>query len=423
MGHAVSEGGQRPTQNPREGGHIRGHKHRSEAMEGDSQPFAAETAPTTRQRAAAFAKSPRGRMMIASAAALILIVLGARFLIDRAAYVSTSDARIAAEMIAVSTDISGRITSVHVKEGDRVSAGDILYTIDDREAVFTLAELEAQATRLRAEMAREETRAGLATSKAGSQVAARRAGTLSASASVEAARSDLETAQRDYDRTRDLFERGLMPQSNLDQAKNVLDTRAQALRRAQAERETAAADQRTASIAGQEVRLIDYELTVLQATLAQAEARVEAQKVVVEKHTIRSPIDGVVDELFFDLGEHSLRGYRMALLHDPGAVWVSANIKETDIRHVRPSASAVVRADSDPSRAIGGRVVRIHDATLGEAAMMPNPNANGVFTKITQRIGVRIELEPTEVALRPGTMVRVRIRKSDSGAGAGGAPA
>ncbi|KCZ95189.1 membrane fusion protein family protein [Hyphomonas hirschiana VP5] len=396
---------------------------RAEAMEGDSQSFAVETEPTARQRAVAFARSRRGRMVIAAAAALILMVLAARFLMDRNAYVSTSDARVAAEMIALSTDISGRITSVQVNEGDRVSAGDILYTIDDREAVFTLAQLEAEATRLRAEMAREETRAGLATSKAGSQVAARRAGTLSASASVEAARSNLEIAQRDYDRTKDLFERGLMPQSNLDQAKNVLDTRAQALRRAEAERETAAADQRTASITGQEVRLIDYELTVLGAALDQAEARVEAQKVVVEQHTIRSPIDGVVDELFFDNGEHSLRGYRMALVHDPDAVWISANIKETDIRHVRPSASALVRADSDPSHEISGRVVRIHDATLGEAAMMPNPNANGVFTKITQRIGVRIALDPTDVDLRPGTMVRVRIRKIEGGAEAGRTPA
>lgn len=392
-------------------------------MEGDSQSFAVETGANVRRRAGAFVRSPRGRMLIASTAALILIVLGIRFLLDRAAYVATSDARVAAEMIALSTDISGRITSVQASEGDLVSAGDILYTIDDREAVFKLAQLEAEATRLRAEMAREETRAGLATSKAGSQVAARRAGTLSASASVEAARSDLTIAQRDYDRTKDLFERGLMPQSNLDQARNVLDTRGQALRRAQAERDTAAADHRTASIAGEEVRLIDYELTVLRAALDQAEARVEAQKVVVEQHTIRSPISGVVDELFFDTGEHSLRGYRMALLHDPGSMWVSANIKETDIRYVRPSAAVQVRADSDPSHPIAGRVVRIHDATIGEAAMMPNPNANGVFTKITQRIRVRIDLEPTEVELRPGTMVRVRIRKGEAGMEAGGAPA
>lgn len=384
-------------------------------MEGDSPSFVVETKATPRQRAAAFARSPRGRLTLAAAAALIVLVLGAHFLLDRAAYVSTSDARIAAEMIAVSTDISGRITSVQVKEGDRVAAGDILYTIDDREAYYALIQMEAEASRLRAEIAREETRAGLATSKAGSQVAARRAGTVSATASVEAARANLEIAQRDHDRTRDLFERGLMPQSNLDQAQNVLATAQQALLRAQAERDTAAADQRTASIVGEEVRLIDYELTVLRSALEQAQARVDAQAVVLEQHTIRSPIDGVVDELFFDNGEHSLRGYRMALLHDPDAVWVSANIKETDIRHVRPNAAVLVRADSHPSTPIEGRVSRIHNATIAEAAMMPNPNSSGVFTKITQRIRIRVDLEPADIDLRPGTMVRVRVRKDTGG--------
>ncbi|MBY9068066.1 HlyD family secretion protein [Hyphomonas sp. WL0036] len=387
-------------------------------MEGDTQSFAVETAASPRAQLMAFVRSPRGRMILAGLAALVLLVLVARFLVDRAAYVSTSDARIAAEMIAVSTDISGKITSVQVKEGDRVAAGDILYTIDDREAYYALVQLEAEARRLRAEIEREERRVGIASSKAGSEVAARKAGTLSAAASVEAARSNVEIAQRDYDRTRDLFERGLLPQSNLDQAKNVLDTAEQALRRAQADRESAAADQRTASIAGEEVRLIDYDLTVLRAALEQAEARVDAQKVVLEQHTIRSPIDGVVDELFFDNGEHSLRGYRMALLHDPDAVWVSANIKETDIRHVQANAPVLVRADSDPSHQIEGRVTRVHDATIAEAAMMPNPNANGVFTKITQRIRIRIDLDPTEAELRPGTMVRVRVKKEP----AGGAP-
>ena len=260
-------------------------------MDGDSQ-LLTETQLTARQRAAELLSSPRNRQRIAIAAGLIFLLLAVRFVMDRAAYVSTSDARIAADMIAVSTDISGRITSVAVSEGDRVTAGDVLYTIDDREAVFTLAQYEAEANRLRAEIAREEARAGLATSKAGSQVAARQAGTRSASASVEAARSNLENAQQEHDRTKNLFEQGRIPKSTYDQAKNALDTAAQDLLRAQAERETAAADQRTASITGQEVRLIDYDLSVLQAELEQAVARVEAQKVVLDQHTIRAPVDG-----------------------------------------------------------------------------------------------------------------------------------
>jgi len=383
-------------------------------MDGNTQVTPDIEAPPARQLTQAL-RNPRVRLGLMLGGALLVLLLLVRFMADRAAYVSTSDARIAADMIAVSTDISGKITDQRVSAGDSVKAGDVLYTIDDREAVYTLAEYEAEANRLRAEIARGEASIGLASSKAGSEVAARRAGTQSASASVEAARSNLETAQRDFERTKGLFDRGLLPQSNLDQSSNALDTAKQALLRAQAERQSAVAEQRTASIEGEEVQLIELDLGVLRAALEQAEARVDAQRVVIEQHTIRAPIDGVIDELFYDVGEHSLHGFRVALMHDPDAVWVSANIKETDIRKVAPGAEVRVKADSDPGAKITGRVTRIHDATMGEAALMPNPNANGVFTKITQRITVRIDLDEAGqtpgLRLRPGTMVSVRIRK------------
>lgn len=382
-------------------------------MDGNDHAYA-PVAATPLQRLTRQLRRPRVRLGIAAGAALIVLMLLARFIADRAAYVSTSDARIAADMIAVSSDISGKITAQHVSVGDSVKAGDVLYTIDNREAAFTLAEYEAEAGRLRAEIAREEARIGLASSKAGSEVAARRAGTQSAAATVEAARSNLDTAQRDYDRTKGLFDRGLLPQSNLDQARNALDTARQAVRRAEADRESAAAEQRTASIEGEEVRLIELDLGVLRAALQTAEARVDAQKVILEQHTIRAPIDGVIDELFYDAGEHALRGFRVALLHDPDAVWVSANIKETDIRKIVSGADVRVKADSEPGHRIAGHVTRIHGATMAEAALMPNPNANGVFTKITQRITVRIDLDDPGVRLRPGTMVTVRIRKQDA---------
>ncbi|MEZ5997102.1 MAG: biotin/lipoyl-binding protein, partial [Hyphomonas sp.] len=233
-----------------------------------------EAAP--RVRLPAFFRTPRGRMAIAVVVGLLVLFLLGRFLADRAAYVSTSDARVAADMIAVSTNISGPITSKPVSAGDTVRAGDVLYTIDDREAAFALQEYEADAERLRAEIAREEARIGLASSKAGSEVAARRAGAQSATASVESAKSDYETAEREYERTKGLFDRGLVPQSSLDQAKNAMDTAAQAVRRAEADHESAVAEQRTASIAGEEVQLIEHDLAVLNAQLEHAEARVAA---------------------------------------------------------------------------------------------------------------------------------------------------
>ncbi len=388
-------------------------------MDGHTQPLTDQPV-TFRQRAGLFAKSRRARHLLFAGLAGLALLIAVRFISDRVTYVTTSDARIAADIIAVSTDVSGRIVRVDVREGDSVAAGDVLYRIDDREAGFLLAQYEAEANQLRAEISREEARTGIVKSRAGSEVDARRAGTQSALATVEAARSDLETAQREYERAQGLFERGLIAQSRYDQTKNALDTAAQTLRRAQADQETAAAQQRTASFSGQEVRLIDNDLKILRARLDQAEARIQAQTVVVEHHTIRSPVNGVVDELFYDAGEHSLRGFRMAMLHDPGSVWVSANIKETDIRHIRPGAPVIIRADAAPSARIRGRVARVNETTLAEAAMMPNPNASGVFTKITQRIQVKIELDPSDAHLRSGTMVTAKIRKQSRDPGTGG---
>ena len=109
------------------------------------------TAPSRFGRAGALLRVKHARLAGGLLAALVLIGFAVQFLIDRAAYVSTADARIASDMIAVSADVSGRITNVAVGEGDRVSAGDVLFTIDDREAVYALAELEAEAERLRAD--------------------------------------------------------------------------------------------------------------------------------------------------------------------------------------------------------------------------------------------------------------------------------
>ena len=352
------------------------------------------------------------KLMAGLVLSIFLLWFAGLWLGDRMATISTNDARVAADMVAVSTDISGRITAKHVSSGDSVQAGDILYSIDDRKARYLLAEYQADADRLRAEIDREAARIGLSVSKTGSTVDARDAEALAARAAVAAAKADLETAQRDYDRTKDLFERGFVTQAAFDIVSNRIDSARLDLAKAEAELDKSGADRQTAIVERDEVRLIEHELQVLRAALLRSEARVEGQLVVLDQHQIRSPIDGVVDELFYDVGEHSLQGFRMALLHDPNAVWVTANIKETEVRHVRTGARAEVRPDSTPGRLVVGEVSRVSDLTVAESALMPNPNASGVFTKITQRIEIRIDLPKDDRNLKPGTMVRVKIDKN-----------
>jgi len=97
------------------------------------------------------------------------------------------------------------------------------------------------------------------------------------------------------------------------------------------------------------------------------------------------------------------------LIHNPAAVWVEANIKETDIRHLEPGMPVDVSIDAYPDRHFTGTIARIGQAATSEFALLPNPNPSGNFTKVTQRLPVRVALEPSDVALRPGMMAVVNI--------------
>jgi membrane fusion protein (multidrug efflux system) len=122
------------------------------------------------------------------------------------------------------------------------------------------------------------------------------------------------------------------------------------------------------------------------------------------------PFDGVVGRVFVDEGEYVTPGQRLVLVHDPARVRIEANVKETDIRHFRPGAPVRVRVDAYPSRVFEGRVERVGAAATSEFALLPSPNPSGNFTKITQRLPVRIALRPADAdgLLRPGMMVEVQ---------------
>ena len=125
--------------------------------------------------------------------------------------------------------------------------------------------------------------------------------------------------------------------------------------------------------------------------------------------TIRSPVDGVVDRTFVQVGEYVRPGQRLAIVHDPKHVWIEANIKETQIRKLAVGQPVEVRVDAYPEDVFSGRVRTIGSSTTGSFALLPNPNPSGNFTKITQRLPVRIEIDQTGERLAPGMMVEVHI--------------
>jgi len=135
----------------------------------------------------------------------------------------------------------------------------------------------------------------------------------------------------------------------------------------------------------------------------------EKQKLDLADRTIRSSVPGVVDKTFVKVGEYVTPGQRLALVHDPAKIWIEANIKETLIRKLKPGQSVAVGVDAYPDIAFSGRVLSIGNATTSEFTLLPSPNPSGNFTKITQRVAVRIAIDQKDDLLRPGMMVEINI--------------
>ena len=157
------------------------------------------------------------------------------------------------------------------------------------------------------------------------------------------------------------------------------------------------------------LQVIAQQLTVLARQADEIRAQISRQEVDIADRVILSPADGKVVMTFVRKGENVSPGQRIAMFHDPQEIWVEANVKETDIGALKPGMKADIHVDAYPGRVFRGEVFRIGQVATNKFALLPDPNPSGNFTKITQRLPVRIALTEKDRALRPGMMVEVDI--------------
>ena len=163
----------------------------------------------------------------------------------------------------------------------------------------------------------------------------------------------------------------------------------------------------------QRLDVIDSELAMLDHRTARLQAELDQQRVDVDDRLLRAPNGGLIDRIFVEQGEFVNDGQRMVLLHDPDDLWIEANIKETELSRLRVGQAVAVSVDAYPDTAFTGTVERIGSTTTANFALLPTPNPSGNFTKITQRVPVRIGLERNGMTLLPGMMVEVNIDVRD----------
>ncbi|MBB4020003.1 membrane fusion protein (multidrug efflux system) [Chelatococcus caeni] len=375
-------------------------------------------APDKETEAASEAVSPPGRarpwrLYGAILAGLIVLGTGGWWLYQQFTHVFVTDARVAADIVAVSSRVPGWVTAVEVIAGDSVRKGDILVRIDDRESRLLVQELDAQLMGIARRREEIEARIVLTGRQTESRITAKQAAVRAAEAALAAATAQRDLARQDNDRAEKLAPSGAITRARLDQTRAALETAKQQVLSAQADLENARA-------AVAEAEAAREELTVLQRQLAELgpeEQRLRAQRqraaLDLEDRTIVMPFDGVVDQTFVDEGEYVTPGQRLLMVHDPERIRVEANVKETDIRFFQPGKTVTITVDALPAQRFEGKVTRVGQAATSEFALLPNPNPSGNFTKITQRLPVRIAVKQAGGALKPGMMVELEARTGD----------
>lgn len=362
-----------------------------------------EPAVTRRGRHRGFQRSLLLVVLLAAA------VLGTMEVNDRLTHVSESDARVDAKLVTVSSRVAGWVSNVAVEEGDRIAANQILATIDDRESRLRVQQLEAQLRTVESEKARLRAERELIDKQTASHYETALKSLNAARASVSALEAQLDLARSELARAQSLLEKKVATRQGFEQARAESRRIEGEHRMAMAEVEESQAKLEEARAERARLLVLDRGLDMLDNRREELSVDLAQQQLDLADHSIRAPVDGVVDRVFVEPGEFVTPGQRLTIVHDPRNVWVEANIKETEIRKLAVGQPVEIHVDAFPDENFTGKVKSIGQSTTGSFALLPAPNPSGNFTKITQRLPVRIAIEQRESMLRPGMMVEIEI--------------
>jgi membrane fusion protein, multidrug efflux system len=301
--------------------------------------------------------------------------------------ISTDDAYVKADSTTIAPKISGYIASVLVADNQSVKAGQVLARIDDRDFKVSLEQAEAQVSAAQANIANKQ--AALVAQQ--SQIDA-------AKATVALDQANETFAEQDDKRYADLAKTGYGTVQNAQAAASKI-----AAARAAVARDGAALDTET-----RQLDVIKAELAQAEAALAEAQAARDQAKLNLTYTELVAPIDGVIGNRTLRVGQYVQAGTQLMAVVPTDAAYIVANYKETQLTNVEPGQPVDVEVDTFPGQVFKGHVDSVSPASGQEFALLPPDNATGNFTKVVQRIPVKIVLDqgsPLSVVLRPGMSV------------------
>ncbi len=325
-------------------------------------------------------RSPIRQIVIIALVAAGLLWAG-RSVTHMLAYAETDDAYITGYVHQVTPHIGGTITEVLVEQNKDVKAGDVLFKLDPRDNQAKVAQSEAQLEQSNAMI-------DLATAEIGD-----------AKAKIDSAQAQFTKAEADYNRVQELAKTRVVSKQEIDNSKAAYDTTHASLISAKA---TAQA--------------MHSGMLAAEAQRRNSQTSLDNAKLQLSYTTIVAPSAGHTSKRSAEVGAYVQPGQTLISVVEPD-VWIEANFKETQLAKMRVGQKAEITVDALPGHEFTGSVESFSPASGAQFALLPADNATGNFTKVVQRVPVKIHLDPESIRgfedrLRPGlsTVVSVRLK-------------
>jgi len=369
------------------------------AQQGGSAPTAEAATPAAEALAAAAAaveapKKKNGRKAIKRAVIAAALLAGVAFAGDFGYRYwtvgrfieSTDDAYVKADYTTVAPKVAGYIKQVLVNDNDTVKAGQVLARIDDRDFQAALSQAKADVKAAEA-----------AVTNLDAQISLQQSIIAQAHATLDASQASLAFAQSDANRASRLITNGAGTQSRAEQSQSLKDQAAAAVER----------DQAAVVAAENKVPVLQTQREQALAQRDRAVAAARQAELNLSYTDIVAAVDGTVGARSIRVGQYVTSGTQLMAVVPLHAVYVVANFKETQLTFVRPGQTVEIKVDSFPDVAIKGHVDSVSPASGLEFSLLPPDNATGNFTKIVQRIPVKIVIDDERFAglLRSGMSV------------------
>ncbi len=315
--------------------------------------------------------SKKIKRKIAFVLLIILAIFAVFYLVKEMQYVSTDDAYVETTTVNVAPKVSGEILEVYVTDNQKVNAGDLVAIIDDADYKVKLAQANANYEKIKFDQA-------------------------NAKANLKASESNIELAKKDLERYTNLYEQGAVSKQTLDAAQVKYDGAKAGLTQAQ-----------------QALFSDNNGKTVADANLLTAKAAKDKAELDLSYTKIYAPQSGTVSSRRVEKGMYVNVGSPLFTLV-PEKVWVVANFKENQLRHMKPGQKVDIKVDTYPNHVFKGQIDSIQRASGAKSSLFPPENAVGSFVKIVQRIPVKIifteKIDPEEYNIVPGMSVVPKVK-------------